>query len=90
MATYISLLASIACERPHPKCLRRIVKDNRFINTFLQQDNRASGIGRPHSLPVRRISAHRPSIVDRLAARSVTGQSLDILIHQHIGYLVLF
>jgi hypothetical protein len=28
--------------------------------------------------------------VDRLAARSVTGQSLDIRVHQHIGYRVHF
>jgi hypothetical protein len=33
---------------------------------------------------------HRTSIVDRLAARSATGQSLDIRVHQHIGYRVHF
>jgi hypothetical protein len=42
------------------------------------------------SLPIRRISAQRPFIVDRLASRSVTGQSLDIRIHQHTGYRVHF
>jgi hypothetical protein len=40
--------------------------------------------------PSAELLAHRPSIVDRLAARPVTGQSLDILVHQHISYRVHF
>jgi len=46
----------------------------------------STGRGNPHSLPCRRISANRLFIVDRLAARSVTGQGLQILVHQHYGY----
>jgi hypothetical protein len=42
------------------------------------------------SLPIRINSEKRPSIVDRLAARSVTGQILDIRIYQHTGYRVHF
>jgi hypothetical protein len=34
----------------------------------------------------KKVSSHRPSIVDRLAARLVTAQSLQILVHQHYGY----
>jgi len=45
-----------------------------------------TGHGNPSSLPCRRISANRLSIVDRLAARSVTGRGLQILAHQHFGY----
>jgi len=44
------------------------------------------GRGNPSSLPCRRVSTDRLSIVDRLAARSVTGRSLQILVHQHYGY----
>jgi hypothetical protein len=91
MASFNSLLAKINGEnRIHPECLLRRVKDNRLINVFRQADPRASGLGRPHSLPIRKISTNRPSIVDRLAARSVNGQSLDIHVHQHIGYRVHF
>jgi hypothetical protein len=32
------------------------------------------------------VSANRLSIVDRLTARSVTGQGVQILVHQHYGY----
>jgi len=42
--------------------------------------------GNPYSLPCCRVSANRLSIEDRLTARSVTGQGLQILIHQHYGY----
>ena len=45
-----------------------------------------TGHGNPSSLPCRRISADLLSIVDRLAARSVTGQGLQILPHQYVGY----
>jgi hypothetical protein len=47
-------------------------------------------VGWRHSLSILKISAQRPSIMDRLAARSVTGQSLVIRVHQHIGYRVHF
>jgi hypothetical protein len=66
--------------------LRRRVKANRLINTLNQADLEANGMGTPHSLPIRRISTQRPSIVERLAARSVTGQSLQIHVHQHFSY----
>ena len=46
----------------------------------------STGRGNPHSLPCRRVSANRLSIVDRQTARSVTGQGLQILVHQHNGY----
>jgi hypothetical protein len=74
--------------RIHPEWLRHRVKDKRRLNTLSQTEPRAGGVGRPHSLRARKISAHRPSIVDCLAARSVTGQSLDIRVHQHVGYRV--
>jgi hypothetical protein len=45
-----------------------------------------TGRGNHHSLPCRRVSANHLSIVDRLTARSVTGQGLQILVHQHYGY----
>jgi hypothetical protein len=80
--------SSTCSENPHPMWLRRRVQDNRLINTFRQSDPEAVGLGNPHSQLIQRVSAHRPSIVDRLAARSVTGQSLDILVHQHFGYRV--
>ena len=44
------------------------------------------GQGNPSSLPCRRVSTNRLSIVDRLAARSLTGRGLQILVHQHYGY----
>jgi hypothetical protein len=82
MASFNSLQMKINGEnRIHPECLLRRAKDNRIINKFGQADPLASGVGRPHSLPIRKISTNRSSIVDRLAARSVTGQSLDIHIH---------
>ena len=46
------------------------------------------GRGNPSLLPCRRVSTDRLSIVDRLAARSVTGRGLQILVHQHYGYLL--
>jgi len=45
-----------------------------------------TGRGNPHSLLCRRVSANRLSIGDRLTARSVAGQGLQILVHQHYGY----
>jgi hypothetical protein len=45
-----------------------------------------TGRGNHHSLLCRRVSANRLSIVDKLTARSVTGQGLQILVHQHYGY----
>jgi len=44
------------------------------------------GQGNPSSLQSRTRSARRLSIVDRLAARSLTGRGLDIHVHQHFGY----
>jgi hypothetical protein len=85
MPTTNSNRSSTISENHHPM-LRRSVKANRLINTFHQVDSEASGMGTPHSLPIRRVSTQRPSIVDRLAARSVTGQSLQIHVHQHFGY----
>ena len=43
------------------------------------------GQGNPSSLQSRTLSARRLSIVDRLAARSLTGRGLDIHVHQHFG-----
>jgi hypothetical protein len=77
-------------DRHHHDCLRRKVKDNNLVNLDRQQDPQASGLGRPHSLPIRKISTKCLSIVERLAARPVTGQSLDIRVHQHTGYRVHF
>ena len=45
-----------------------------------------TGHGNPSSLSCRRVSANRFSIVDRLAALSVSGLGLQILVHQHFGY----
>jgi hypothetical protein len=93
MATYYnSILSSIIGNHHHhhAECLRRKVTDNTLINIWRKADPQARGVGRPHSLTIRRILTQRPSIVDRLAARSVTGQSLDIRVHQHIGYRVHF
>jgi hypothetical protein len=66
--------------------LRRRVKDNSLINTFNQAVPEANCMGTAHSLPIPRVSTQRPSIVDRLAARLVNGQSLQIHVHQHFGY----
>ena len=44
------------------------------------------GLGNHSSLQSRTLSARRLSIVDRLAARSLTGRGLDIHAHQHFGY----
>jgi hypothetical protein len=49
----------------------------------------STGRGNPHSFLCRRVSANRLSIMDRLTARSVTGQGLQILVHQHYGYRLL-
>ena len=45
-----------------------------------------TGQGIPSSLAARAISDNRLSIVDRLAARSLTGQGLRVRVHQHYGY----
>jgi hypothetical protein len=91
MDSFIILLGKIDGKtRIHPEWLRRRVKDNRLVNTLRQTEPRVGGVGRPHSSLTRKISAHRPSIENRLAARSVTGQSLDIRVHQHVGYRVHF
>jgi hypothetical protein len=66
--------------------LHRRVKSNRLINTFNQAEPEANVMETPHSLPILRVSTQLPSIVDRLAARSVTGQSLQIHVHQHFVY----
>jgi len=58
-----------------------------FFSSSMSDTTRASiGRGNPSSLPCRRVSARRLSIVDRLAARSLTGRGLHILVHQHYGY----
>ena len=44
------------------------------------------GQGNHSSLQSRTLSARRLSIVDRLAARSLTGRGLNIHVHQHFGY----
>jgi len=44
------------------------------------------GQGNHSSLQSRTLSARRLSIVDRLAARSLTGRGLHIHVHQHFGY----
>jgi hypothetical protein len=92
MDSSVSILGKIHSEtRIHPERLRHRVKDKRRLNTLHQTEPVvAGGVGRSHSLPTRKISTHRPSIVDRLAARSVTGQSLNIHVHQHVGYRVHF
>jgi len=46
----------------------------------------STGRGNPSSLLCRRVSANRLSIVDRLTASSVTGQGLQIRVHQYYGY----
>ena len=46
----------------------------------------STGRGNPRSLLCRRVSANHLSIVDRLIARSVTGQGPQIPVHQHYGY----
>jgi hypothetical protein len=66
--------------------LHRRVKANRLINTSNQADPEANCMETPHSLPILRVSTQRPSIEDRLAARSVTEQSLQIHVHQHFVY----
>jgi hypothetical protein len=76
--------------RIHPEWLRRKFKNKRRPKTLVQTEPRTGNLGRDHSLPIRKISSHRSSIVDHLATRSVTGQSLDILVHQHVGFRVHF
>ena len=44
------------------------------------------GQGNPSSLLCSTLSARRLSIVDRLAARSLTGRGLNIHVQQHFGY----
>jgi hypothetical protein len=67
-------------------CFPPNVHEDRFPNPIPWTE----GQGRPHSLPIRRISALRPSVTDRLAARSITGQRLGIRVHQHFGYKIHF
>jgi len=48
---------------------------------------RQFGAGQPQLIAESHtISTHHLSIVDRLAARSLTGRCLQILVHQHFGY----
>jgi len=87
MTTTTSTRSSTCSEFPHP-LLRRRVSANRLINTQRQGDSQSNGIGNPHSKLIQRVSSQRPSIVDRLAARSVTALSLQLLAHQHFGYRI--
>jgi len=86
-STHSSTCTEYCTEYPHP-LLRRRVSANRLINTCHQGDLQTNGMGNPHSKLIHRVSSQRPSIVDRLAARSVTALSLQILVHQHFGYRV--
>jgi len=81
------MTTTTSTEFPHP-LLRRRVAANRLINTYRHGDSQSNGMGNLHSNLIQRVSSHRPSIVDRLAARSVTSQSLQILVHQHFGYRI--
>jgi len=83
--TTTSTHSSTCSEFPHT-LLRRRVSANRLINPYRQGDSQANGMGNPHSKLIQRVSAQHSSIVDRLAAHSITSQSLQILVHQHFGY----
>ena len=91
MSTTTSKHSSTCRGYPHPLLCRR-VSANRLINTYHQGDSQGdlqtNDMGKPHSLLIRRVTTHRPSIVDRLAARSITALSLQILVHQHFGYRI--
>ena len=83
------MAATTCTEYPHP-LLRRSVSANRLKNINLQVDSQARGMEQPHSKFIQKVSSQRPTILDRLAARSVTAQSLQILVHQHFGYRIHF
>ena len=85
----MSTPATTSAEFPHP-LLRRRVSANRLINTYHRDASQSNGMGNPHSQLIQRVSSQRPSIVDRLAARSITAQSLQIRVHQHFGYRIHF
>jgi len=89
MTTTTSTHSSTYSEFPHT-LLRRRVSANRLINTYRQGDSQSKGMGNPHSKLIQRVSSQSPSIVDRLAARSVTAHRLQILVHHHYGYRVHF
>jgi hypothetical protein len=75
MDSSVSILGKIDSKtRIQPERLSRRVKDMRRLNKLHETEPVvAGGVGRSHSLPTRKISTHRPSIVDRLVSRSVTG-----------------
>jgi len=81
------MAATTSTEFPHP-LLRRRVSANRLKNVYFQGDSQARGMGEPRD--IQKVSSQRPSIVDRLAARSITAQSLQIQVHQHFGYRIHF
>ena len=85
----MSTPATTSAEFPHP-LLRRRVSANRLINAYHREASQSNGMGNPHSQRIQRISSQRPSIVDRLAASSITAQSLQIRVHQHFGYRIHF
>ena len=85
----MSTPATTSAEFPHP-LLRRRVSANRLINTFHREASQSNGMGNPHSQLIQRVTSQRPSIVDRLAARSITARSLQIRVHQHFGYRIHF
>ena len=62
------------------------VQSSVFSSSMFDTTHASICRGNPSSLPCRRVSARRLSIVDRLAARSLTGRGLHILVHQHYGY----
>jgi len=89
MTTTTSTHSSTYSEFPH-NLLRRRVSANGLINTYRQGDSQSNGMGNPHSKLIQRVSSQRPSIVDPLAARLVTAQRLQILVHQHYDYRINF
>jgi hypothetical protein len=82
--------SSASTEYPYHPVPRRRITANHLINTYRQRDSQSGGMGYPHSQLIQKVSSHRPSIVDRLGARSITAQSLQILVHQHCGYRIHF
>jgi len=52
------------------------------MNTFFHRSN---GQGNLHSKMTNRIFSNGPSIVSRLISRSITGQSLNLKVHEHYG-----
>jgi hypothetical protein len=83
------MAVTTSTEFPHP-LLRRRVSANRLKNIYLQGESQARGMGKHQSKLIQKVSSQRPTIVDRLAARSITAQSLQILVHQHFGYRIHF